>query len=95
MLRAYRTAPCAGPAGLSLASSRMISRLRSSLQVRHDHFDGNDLVAALAGVLRALNAALAHAQLLAALRAGRNLQLRAAVDGGHVDLGAQRGLGAR
>ena len=82
-----------GSSGLSRPSSRMISRLRSSFRCGTSDLDGDDLVAALAGMLRALDAALAHAQLLPALRAGRNLQLRAAVDGGHFDLGAERGFG--
>ncbi len=63
------------------------------LQMRHDDLDGHDLIAALAGMRRAFDAALAHAQFLPALRAGRNLQLRAAVDGGHFHLGAERGFG--
>src|SRR5271157_1238533 len=63
------------------------------VEVRHRHFDSHNLVAALLGPLRVLHAALPHAQLLPALRAGRNLQLRAPVNGGHVHLGSQRSLG--
>ena len=52
---------------------------------RHFH----DLIAALVGA-RVQHALLAQPELLAVLGALRNLQQRAAVDGRHFDLGAQR-----
>jgi len=61
--------------------------------MRYNDFNGDNLVAALAWVLRALDAALAHAEFLPALRAGRNLELGAAIDGRDVDFGTQRRLG--
>ena len=51
----------------------------------------HDLVAPLV-LPRVQNAALAQPELLFVLRALRNLQQRAAIDGGHFDLGAQARL---
>src|SRR5579872_407215 len=62
------------------------------LQMRDHHGDSHDLVAALAGVRGTLHAAIAHAQLLAALGSRRNLELGTPIDRGHVDLGAKRSL---
>ena len=75
-----------GSSGLRRASSRIIWRATLVVQMRHGDLNGDNFVAALSGVLRALDATLPHAQLLSALRAGRNLQLRAAIDGGHSTL---------
>src|SRR5215469_2357173 len=59
---------------------------------RHLDFDFDDLVAPSSFFRRRRNALLAKAQLLTALRAWRNPQLRPAVDGWDLDLGAQRGF---
>jgi len=53
------------------------------VESRHNHIDGHDLVPALARPLSILHPAFAHAQLLPALRARWNLQLRAAIDCRH------------
>ena len=57
-----------------------------------NHLD--DLIAPriLAGVE---NAAIPQAELLIVLRAGRNLEQRLAVDGGHFDLGSEPRFGQR
>src|ERR1039458_9394707 len=54
------------------------------------HGDGDNLVTSLPGPLRILDSALAHAQFLAALGTGRNLQLRTPIDGQHIDLDSKR-----
>src|SRR5438128_5408574 len=54
----------------------------------------HDLIAALI-LTRVEDALLAQAELLPALRPGRDLEQRAAVNGGHFDLGAQSRLGHR
>src|SRR6185437_15143483 len=63
--------------------------------MRNSHFDRDNFVAALAGILCIFNSAFPHAQLLTALRAGWNFELRAAIDGGHLHFGAQRCFGYR
>ncbi len=63
------------------------------LQRGNDNLDGNDLVAALARLLRVFHAAIPHPELLAALRAGGNLQLRAAVDCRNIYLRASEASG--
>ena len=74
---------------LSLPSSRMISRLRSSL--KRGNYDVRRLrfVAALAFAGGKGHAAFSHAETLTGLGAGRNLELGTAIDGGHFYFGAQ------
>src|SRR5262249_11925043 len=54
--------------------------------------DLHDLVAAMTLLGRRRNALFAQTEFLSALGAGRDFEMRAAVDGRHFDLGAERGL---
>src|SRR5262249_7301393 len=60
--------------------------------LRRHRLNLHDLVAALPFVHRRRHALLSQPQLLSGLRAGRNAQQRAAVDGRNLHLGAQRRL---
>ena len=65
--------------------------MRSSCTTGASHLHFHDLIAALAGA-RIQHALFAQPEFLPVLGALRNLQQRAAVDGGHFDLGAQPGF---
>ena len=82
-----------GSSGFSFASSRRISFERSSATFGVDGVDLDDFIAALTFVDRRRHALLAQAQFLSTLRARRNAQQRAAIDGRHLNLRAQRGFG--
>ena len=69
-------------------SSRSSSLVRSSCTFGRLQRDFDNLIAARV-LARIEHTLFAQAELLAVLRALRNLQQRAAVDGGHFDLGAQ------
>src|SRR5205085_8411331 len=75
---------------LRVALQEFFGLLRDDLRERDLHV--NELVAARLRVAQAGYAALAQAEALARLCAGRDAQLRLALDGRHLDARAERGL---
>src|SRR6266542_3520064 len=94
LLAASNLAPQLLPRVLRMQLLQLVPQLLGLhvLNFRDDNADLDDLVADDAGAGCRGHALLAHAQLLPGLRAGRNAQHGPAVNGGHLDLGALRGL---